>query len=248
MNRRASLVGAVALAAGIAVGCCAAPASAAAYPTVGPVSGTGWNTQTVTIDGTDYRVNALPHNTEFYITYGDTASMNTLKPYALVSARALNAIPSVVAAGIHFNCYSTVEKLTEPAGAVYPEASPAKFHINLTLRKGSGSGMSWTNTSVLNNRFAWGGDIWIDPEYFNVPNWFTTNKALNTVIIHNTVSHEIGHAIGLNHPAAFKVPAGRAVPVMTPGPSGGYQSTVHQGLYTAYDTTGINNLVANGAL
>ncbi|WP_328541058.1 hypothetical protein [Streptomyces sp. NBC_00344] len=223
-------------------------AAAVVIGAVGTTGGTGWLTENVTIGTTTYHLNALPHGVTYTLEFRDAASRTRLTPYASATAAQLNSLASVKAAGIHFAVSSTLAPLTEPTGALRPSASPSKYHINLVLRKSNVSGMSWTNASVSAQRFAWGGDIWITPEYWSNSHWISTDPVKNTADIKNTITHEIGHSIGLDHPKTFKVPAGRAVPVMTPGPSGGYQSAANGGKFTTYDVVGINALVANGGL
>jgi hypothetical protein len=228
-----------------------ATSAAADGPAVPPglaSSGTGWNTEHYTIDGATYHENSLPHGQTYTISFTDAASRTRLDPYALAAARQLNAVPSIVAAGIHFAVTTVLSPNPEPAGAVYPHACPAANRISLTLHKSAQSGMSWTDNCYTNYRFSRGADIWVTPEYWSTSHWFSTNPTVNTVRINAVVPHEIGHAIGLDHPASFTVPTGRAVPLMVPT-VGGYQSIENSSKnpYTAYDITGINALVANGA-
>lgn len=228
-----------------------AGASAVAHKTIAdPVlSGTGWKTETVDFgNGNVCPIDSLVHNQTYTITFTDAASLAQLDPYALNAARQLNTLPSITGAGIHFAVTKVLTPLAEPAGAQYPAASPAPFHISLTLRQSPQSGMSWTTPGVLNCQYAYGADIWITPEYWSTTHWFSTNTTVNTVRTLAVVPHEIGHAMGLDHPAPFTVPAGRAVPLMVPE-VGGYQSITNgtNNPYTGYDKVGINQLVANGA-
>jgi hypothetical protein len=234
------------------------PVVTVGHPTAAPrtaaegevLSGTGWNTETVDFGGGVLcPISSLEHGRTYTITFTDTASMNRLDPYALNAARQLNTMPSITGAGIHFAVTKVLSPLAEPTGAQYPSADALPYHISLTLRTSAQSGMSWTTPGVLDCRYAYGADIWITPEYWSTPDWFSTNTTLNTVRINAVVPHEIGHAMGLQHPADFTVPAGRAVPLMVPE-VGGYQSITNgtKTPYTAYDRDGINNLVTNGGM
>jgi hypothetical protein len=213
------------------------------------LSGTGWKTETVDFGGGSVcPIDSLKHGATYTITFTDAASRTRLDPYALNAARQLNTLPSVVAAGVHFAVTTILAPLAEPAGAQYPAASPAPYHISLSLRQSPQSGMSWTTPGVEACQYAYGADIWITPEYWSSTHWFSTNATVNTVRTLAVVPHEIGHAMGLDHPAAFSVPAGRAVPLMVPE-VGGYQSITNgtKTPYTAYDIGGINQLVKNGS-
>jgi hypothetical protein len=225
------------------------PGTHAQKLTTGPVlSGTGWKTETVDFGGGNVcPIDSLVHNQTYTITFTDAASRTQLDPYALNAARQLNTLPSITGAGIHFAVTTVLSPLAEPAGAQYPSASALPFHISLSLRKSPQSGMSWTTPGVLDCQYAYGADIWITPEYWTTDHWFSTNATVNTVRTLAVVPHEIGHAMGLDHPAAFTVPAGRAVPLMVPE-VGGYQSITNgtKNPYTGYDQAGISNLVSNG--
>lgn len=242
-----------ALLAGSALTATTAHADGAAVPAGLAISGTGWNTEANTFDSATYHEDSLRHNQTYTLTMTDAASYKRLKPYVLIAARSLNALPSIQAAGIHFAVPSYTQALAEPAGAQYPAACPTPYTISLTLKKSPQSGMSWTDKCVSDYRFSAGADIWMDPDYWTYPTWFGSSATVNTVDDTNAVSHEIGHAIGMDHPAAFTLPAGRAMPLMHasngPGtlPTNGYRSVTNAGKFTGYDVTGINKMVANGA-
>ncbi|MFF1694768.1 hypothetical protein ACFVXC_14210 [Streptomyces sp. NPDC058257] len=115
--------------------------------------------------------------------------------------------------------------------------------------------------SASGNQSAWGGWIWLDSEYWKPGDW-----AASPTLISNTVSHETGHSIGLDHPNVDGPDANRTAdpyecvsnsskdrPVMC-SPNGGHarakggsdaRAKKYAGQYTKWDIAGLKALKAN---
>ncbi|MFI6089285.1 hypothetical protein [Streptomyces sp. NPDC051218] len=115
--------------------------------------------------------------------------------------------------------------------------------------------------SASGNKSAWGGWIWVDSEY-----WKPGDYAIGSTRISNLVSHEVGHAVGLDHANADGSDADHTVdpfecvtnsykdtPVMC-SPNGGHargkggsdtRAVKYAGKYTKWDIAGLEALKAN---
>ncbi|MGH4033844.1 hypothetical protein ACQB60_33495 [Actinomycetota bacterium Odt1-20B] len=111
------------------------------------------------------------------------------------------------------------------------------------------------------NHSAWGGWIWIDSEY-----WMPEIYKIDPWRFSNLVSHELGHAVGLDHPNVDGRDANRTadkyecatnsskdLPVLC-SPNGGYamgkggsvaRTKAHAGEYTKWDKAGLRALKNN---
>lgn len=83
------------------------------------------------------------------------------------------------------------------------------------------------------------GKVWMDSEYKQLGG----SVNLSDKIWKGAVPHEVGHALGLDHPAATKNSTGDT-PVMT-SPNGGFKSTTKYSLYTSWDLAGFRQLMEN---
>lgn len=115
--------------------------------------------------------------------------------------------------------------------------------------------------SASSNKSAWGGWVWVDSEYWKPGDW-----SIHPTLISNLVSHEVGHAIGLDHPNVDGSDADHTAdpyecvtnsykdtPVMC-SPNGGHargrggtdaRADKYAGKYTKWDINGLKALKAN---
>ncbi|MFE6126790.1 hypothetical protein ACFQ6Q_00735 [Streptomyces sp. NPDC056437] len=112
----------------------------------------------------------------------------------------------------------------------------------------------------ISNGSAWGGRIEITSEYWTSPNWFSTDPVKNDSYRKNTLTHELGHIMGLKHINTDLngdgiVKRGECIatatgirPVMC-DPPGSYLNAVDAGKFTPpFDQPGLRQMVANYAL
>ncbi|MEU6480354.1 hypothetical protein ABZ858_26420 [Streptomyces sp. NPDC047017] len=213
--------------------------------------GTGWqleSSMTASGDG----IHSLNKNATYTITFADSAARKTLEYYYKPLADWMTK-----QTGVKFTVSAT--NLPEPTAC-----STAPIHtivIGLKTRPMKDKGMSHTSPCYdTRDDTAYGAWIDMDKEYWDHPGWFSgtgKNTTLDFAMIWNANAHELGHAIGLDHPNTrdskgvvkpfdcVKNSAGWR-PLMC-SPNGG--PTNKTGVnYTAYDIAGIKQLVANYTL
>lgn len=213
-------------------------------------SGTGWRIWT------EQGIHSLDTQHPYLFTFTDTASRTRLTPYVQAVATQLHEVT-----GLTFTVTTTIES-PPPVGSC-----PAKHHmiIGVKYRPIGSLGMSNTwecYTSWPGNpedHSTWGGWAWIDSEYWYA-NWFSINSTVNTAHIKNTITHEIGHLVGLAHPNTDVDGDGKVedyecvktvsgyLPVMCAPGLGGYTTATSGGRFTSRDTPGLVQLVNNYGL
>lgn len=204
------------------------------------LSGPGWRVinplQTTSLAPTTYRVE-----------FDSTAARTKLTPYLKLSAARTQAQTP----GVKFVVSTTIQKRVtsgcQKAGTIV---------VSLEYRPIAKKGYSWGgNCYRTTDHSLFAGVLRIDTEWF-YSKWFSTNATTNTYKIRNAVTHEFGHAIGLDHPnrdldhdgtvESLECPLNKdkTRPVMC-APNGGAVTSAGAGGYTALDTPGLKALTAN---
>lgn len=194
------------------------------YNATGDVySGTGWKA----FDAA--HIYSIDTNLTYVITY-DSASTRDKMASSLDTA-----VGQLQALGV--KVYNTRSIETVAKGACAPEG-----HINVSKSyRPTGKAYTSTTTVCYNtiSRSTRSGHIQMDSEYKQLGGTY----ALSDKIWKGAGPHELGHALGLGHPAATKNSAGDT-PVMT-SPNGGYKSSASYSKYTSWDLAGFRQMVAN---
>jgi hypothetical protein len=226
MNRNTYVLGAFSLlVAGAVVFSAADNAhSESAYSTADDIySGTGW--KIFTSNG----VLSLNPHTRYVITWDSAAARDKMSKTLEPSLAQLRGI------GIDIFNTTLVEKVgatsCAPTGHVvvgmkYRPAGKASTSL--------GSPCYSTATHAQSS-----GKVWIDSEYKQLGG----TVSLSDRIWKSAVPHEVGHALGLDHPAATKNSAGDS-PVMS-SPNGGFKASASYSKYTAWDLAGFRQLLEN---
>ncbi len=107
---------------------------------------------------------------------------------------------------------------------------------------------------------AWSAHILMDTEYWTTSTWFSTNATVNETYRRDAVTHELGHALGLDHPntdldkdgvvesrECVKSTAGRK-PVMCSTNRGPAAAADGGKFTTEYDLPGLRQLLKNYTL
>jgi len=193
----------------------------AATPAHAATSGTGW--QILTQRGITHL-----DNKPWTITYYDSTSRTKLGP----------------------NITKTLAELKKHTGLTFTQASKNATYTGGQCVTGHRIILRYTATPTKTSsaKACANSSGATDGAYVNVDStdWNTrryTGK-LNTQPIYqaHTISHEMGHALGLDHPATCPFTGGTK-PVMCPG--GGYNTTTKASLYTPYDIAGLKALRSN---
>lgn len=206
------------------------PAAAATATYTGP----GWRIET------GFGVKSVSPTQQFWITFPSQKLKDRYVPYLSYEVSQLNA------AGIHVK-FGGIETPVSSGCAPQRHIQYTEAYRPLAGRAGYSQGLPCYNTA---DHSLWSGVVKIDTEYWN-GQWY-----LSTVVRKNILTHEMGHAFGLDHAnwdynhngvvedyECLKSKYG-TTPLMC-SPNGGYQTTTTAGRLTGWDLSGISALVSN---
>jgi hypothetical protein len=244
------------LAAAVGLVTLAVPAQAAA-----PVySGTGWKIETYngihSLSPDPYVIQLVKPTTGDKLTAAQNKTAEAQLRAQLTKTAAL--LTSIT--GTTFTLSSTYH----PAETSCTTAERHVIVVGLRYRPAPGAkpgtSQTWPCYASANNS-AWGSWIWMDSEYWNPAVW-----TIDPWRLANVESHEMGHAVGLDHPNVDGSDANstadpyecvtnssKDTPLMC-SPNGGYgagsggivtRAEQHAGEYTPWDIAGLKALKAN---
>ncbi|MGW4270817.1 hypothetical protein ACWEGQ_00265 [Streptomyces seoulensis] len=127
----------------------------------------------------------------YQIVFADATARDQLTPYLKLPALQVTrqvGVTLTVTAGVD----------TTPVGTC-----PARHQIvvHLAYRPTGKAGMSIAYPChAIADGSAWGGHMVIDTEYWTTTNWFSSDAGVNEARRRDTVTHELGHILGLAHP------------------------------------------------
>jgi len=232
------IVAAFALAAGLLFGA-AAPSTPA---TTEPVySGTGWKALT------SHRIYSIAPD-PYTIVFASEQARTKLTPYLTGPAGQITTIT-----GVPVTVSFIVD--TTPATSCPSRHRIVVHYIHQPLGLPGYSQARPCYSTVDNS--AWGGHLLMDSEYWEVPNWFGPDPAVNEMMRKNAVTHELGHIFGLDHPntdldkdgvvEAYEcVKNAAGVKPNLCSPNGGYKTTAGAGKYvTEFDAKGLQQMAQN---
>ena len=183
-------------------------------------------------NGTDYHI-ANEAGEEYldthawYIEYYDTYTKNAVGKYAALTAAELHK-----ATGLTVQATATVSTF---GGSSCPGHLASGSH-RILIKLDSATNRSYTYMCGLNNHSDSAKVM------LSLPNW----KSGDEIYKRHVVSHELGHALGLGHPASCAQPG--ADPLMCGDYWGGYWTASYAQQYTPYDIAGFKQLVRNRVL
>ena len=216
-----------------------APEARAATPVY---AGTGW--KILTSQGI-YSLNPDPYT----IVFADVASRDMLTPYLTKPAAQATA-----ASGVQITVSSDID--TTPY-----TVCPARHRIVVHLEyRPMGGTPGYSQTLPCHDPIdgsATGGHVRMDSEYWTTTSALSSDPTTNSAMIANAVTHELGHALGLDHPnsdldkdgtvEAYECPVNDANrrPVMCAPSGGNFGATTGGNFLTFADQPGLAQLAAN---
>ncbi|WP_392838691.1 hypothetical protein [Streptomyces sp. LN500] len=204
------------------------------------VAGPGWNLISPT------KTTSLAPGT-YTIEFDSTAARTKLTPYLKLSA----ANTQKLTPGVKFVVSATLQKRVT-TGCQKARTIVVSLEYRPLGKAGYSQGGNCFNNA---DHSLWSGFMRIDTEWF-YPHWFSKTASTNTYRIRNSITHEVGHAIGLGHPNKdlnhdgvvkdYECPLNKdkTRPLMC-SPNGGAVTSVGAGKYTPLDVPGVKALVAN---
>lgn len=208
--------------------------------TAGPVySGKGWKANT---KGGVYSMPPGP----FTIVFANTTARSILTKYLTGPAAQLTSVT-----GVRFTVSTTID--TTPLGTC-----PAKGRIIAEYKYRPLGTRGTSNTRVCSNTTdgtLWGARIQMDSEYWQ-PGWFSPNATTTEIWRRNMVTHEFGHAAGLDHPnrdvdrdgkvEAYECDKNTSgwLPIVC-SPNGGVRTTQYAGRFTELEVPGLRQMARN---
>ncbi|WP_407563300.1 hypothetical protein [Streptomyces sp. 184] len=218
----------------------AAPAGAAESPVY---SGHGW--KALTSDGI-YSISPDPYT----IVFASEAGRDRLSPYLKKAATQITEVT-----GVQVTVSPVIVPGPRPSCADQPRHE-IRFHYKHRPVEGSWASVAYSCYAAANGS-AWGGNVYMNSQYWTTPDWFSSNPTTNAARQANGVLHELGHIMGLAHvnydrDGDGKVEDGECVrnsagrrPVMC-APSGGYLTSANSGRYTEeFDEPGLEQMAEN---
>ena len=214
MNARA--ISSAAFAATLTIGALALTPRAHATTGFQVYSGTGWKI------ATNNGVRSLG-SSSWTIVFYDTTSRTALTPNAKRTAPELKKNT-----GVTFTVTTTISK----GATVCPTGRVIIMRLT-SADTVSHASQCHTATGVADGSRA----------VFALGNWQNkTNNGSHDIYRRKVVSHELGHSVGLDHPATFTT---NPSPLMRGDIWGGYKTLTYASYCTAQDITGLKNLRAN---
>jgi hypothetical protein len=178
--------------------------------------GTGW--KIATGNGMQYLGTG-----SWQIVFYDTASRTALTPYAKRTAAELGKNTGVV-----FTVTTTITK----GATACPTGRVINMRLTSTVTRSTGSQCHTATGAADGSRAT-----------FALTNWKTVTLAgSNAIYRGEVVSHELGHSVGLAHPATWTT---SPTPLMRGDVWGGYKTSTKASQYTAQDINGLKALRAN---
>lgn len=170
----------------------------------------------------------IAHHQTYSVTFRDTESRKTLAPYVAISLKQLNEMPEVRAADITFKVSEKNHLIPVP---VTEDDSPCGDANELIF----GLRDNVDNVSFARQCDPGEGVAWIDKSYWD-------EKSLPDPDIHNVITHELGHLLGLHHPESgcdTTTPTRPILCAVLPA----YQEGDSIGLFREHDLAAIRNLI-----
>lgn len=206
---------AVTLAAAAIVG---APGRAHSDTALPVYSGTGW--KIATGNGMRY-LGSSPWTIRFY----NTSSRTALTDYAKRTAAELTK-----QTGVTFTVTTTISQGT----TLCPTGRVIIMRLTSTITRSAASQCHTATGAADGSRAT-----------FALTNWQNTTLAgSHEIYRRQVVSHELGHSVGLAHPATWTT---NPPPLMRGDVWGGYKTLTQASQYTGQDITGLKNLRANAS-
>jgi hypothetical protein len=215
------------------------PANAA---TTTPVySGKGWKALT------SYNIYSISPD-PYTVVFASSTGRTKLTPYLKATAAQITSITGVKV---------TVTTLLDTTPVEY---CPPRHRIVIHYSHRP-AGLAGVSRALpchdVTDQSAYGGHVLMNSEYWTTANWFSTNATVNDTYRKDSVSHEVGHIFGLDHPntdldkdgaveAKECVKNAYGVKPVACAPNRGYTTASVGGRFTTeFDAAGLRQLTRN---